>query len=208
MIRGDLSNRLIHLTKGRTPEEASAAFSSILRDGRLRGGEGHIRGRHKCVCFSEAPLGTLTQILADPTVHGMRYAPLGVMVSKAWLFSRGRRPVIYQSEDEYETLPDSLRYRHVRYEPDRAIDHTWEREWRVLADELALDPDEATLVVPTRAWEDRFLQDYVISHRNAVLLLDVVDSVSRMDKFPWHFVVLEDLGVTMDWPPPTEDVGL
>jgi hypothetical protein len=201
MIRGDLSNRLIHLTKGATEEESSRNFASIVREGKLRGGTGHIRGGYNCVCFSEAPLATLSQILAKPSVHGMRYAPLGVMVSKLWLFSRGGRPAVYQSEAEYETLPEDLRYRHVRYEPERDIDHTWEREWRVRTDELVLDPAEATLVVPTRAWEEKFLNDHAGNLRVAVLMFDT-DMAYGIDKFKWHFVVLEDLGVEIDWPSP------
>lgn len=42
-----------------------------------------------------------------------------------------------------------MRYRHVRYEPDRGIDHTWEREWRIRTDELILDPKQTLVVIPT-----------------------------------------------------------
>src|SRR5438445_703190 len=131
MIRGDLSNCLVHLTKGATSDEAANNFRSIIQSGRLRGGNGHIRGGYNCVCFSEAPISVLAQILARNSVDGMRYAPLGVMVKKTWLFLAGGRPVIYQPEAEFELLDEQQRYRHVRYEPDRDIDHTWEREWRV-----------------------------------------------------------------------------
>lgn len=191
MICGDLSNRLIHLTRGMTPQEAANTFLSIFREGRLRGSNGFIRGGFNCVCFSEAPLGTLTQALAAPPKNGMRYAPFGVVVSKRWLFSQGGRPVIYQAHEEYELLHDSLKFRHVRYEPHRGIDHTWEREWRIHADNMVLQPDETTFVVPTRAWERRFHEE----HADDMAKLNYAVNIPIVEPAPWHFVVLEDLGV-------------
>jgi hypothetical protein len=191
VIRGDLSNRLIHLTRGATPQEAAANFVSILREGKLRGSNGLIRGGFNCVCFSEAPLGVLTQALASPPADGIRYAPFGVIVSKTWLFQNGGRPVVYQAHDEYDVLPDALKFRHVRYEPHRGIDYTWEREWRVRTDTLALEPAETTFVVPTRGWEHRFHQEHLDEVASTSFILEIpVD-----DPMPWHFVVLEDLGV-------------
>ena len=58
-------------------------------------------------CFSEAPLSKLAQILANPSAHGMRYKPFGVMVSKSWLFERAGRPVIYQPESEFDLLHET-----------------------------------------------------------------------------------------------------
>jgi len=62
MIRGDLSNRLIHLTRGNTEAEATETFVRIFREGRLRSGNGFIRGGYRCICFSEAPVAVLTQV--------------------------------------------------------------------------------------------------------------------------------------------------
>jgi len=47
--------------------------------------------------------------------------------------------VIYQTDNDFNILPEELRWRHVRYEPagDQAIDFTWEREWRMHCDEWA-----------------------------------------------------------------------
>ncbi|HQT25640.1 MAG TPA: hypothetical protein PLK99_03475 [Burkholderiales bacterium] len=198
MIRGDLSNRLIHLTKGNTLEEASTNFLEIVRQGKLIGGTGHIRGGYTCVCFSEAPITVLSQVLSNPTVHDMRYAPLGIMVQKQWLFERGGRPVIYQSDAEFELLPEELKYRHVRYEPQRNIDHTWEREWRIKAPELVLDPTTVTFVVPTREWEERFKQQHADDQQGMALALGD-DAWLAVEKFRWHFIVLEDLGVEFQW---------
>jgi hypothetical protein len=114
-----------------------------------------------------------------------------VIVSKVWLFNQGGRPVIYQANDEYDQLPDSLKYRHVRYEPHRGIDHTWEREWRIQTDRLPLCPDETTFVVPTRRWESEFQQRHIAGVAAASSIIEV-PIPTRM---PWHFVVLEDLGI-------------
>jgi hypothetical protein len=153
------------------------------------------------VCFSEAPIGKLAHLLADPSVERMRYKLFGVMVDKTWLFAQGGRPVIYQPEAEFEVLPESHRYRHVRYEPPR-VAFTWEREWRVRVDELPLDPAAVTLVVPTRAWERWFQRRHEgASGRRAFLL----GGLGGGAPFPWHFTVLEDVGADIpDVPPPPE----
>ena len=164
MIRDDLSDRLIHLTKGKT-EDAASTLLKIITEGKLLGGSGMIKGEFCCVCFSEAPISKLAYLLAKPSRHGMRYRPFGVMVEKSWLFQRRGRPVIYQPAEEYDLLPDGLKFRHVTYEPNREkpIDFSWEREWRIRTNELRLDPDRTTVVVPNRAWED-----YIIAHYSKV----------------------------------------
>lgn len=125
ILRDDLSARLVHLTRG-TTLEAATAFMAIVQERRLLGGDTDIRGGHRCVCFSEAPIGKLAHLLADPSVESMRYKPFGVMVDKVWLFAQGSRPVIYQPEAEYALLHESQQWRHVRYEPpDPKKDHTW-----------------------------------------------------------------------------------
>jgi len=78
-VRGDLSTKLIHLIRGNTSVEVKERFVSILESRELRGGTGFIKGGYKCVCFSEAPIGVLSQMLGN---EDMRYAPLGVVVRK------------------------------------------------------------------------------------------------------------------------------
>jgi len=194
MLRGDLSNCLVHLTRGENDATAAGAFLSIIRSKELRGSSRDIRGGYNCVCFSEAPISVLAQVLALPAAHGIRYAPFGVMVRKDWLFAQGGRPVIYQPESEYELLHEEQRFRHVRYDPTGAKDYSWEREWRVRADSLPLDPREVTFVVPTRKWEERFLEEYAGTLRGQVMFFGE-DAAFGMPRSPWHFVVLEDLGM-------------
>lgn len=192
MIRGDLSNRLVHLTRATSDSDAGEKFRSIISNGYLKGSDRDIRGGFKCVCFSEAPLSVLTHslgLLADE--KGMRYSAFGVLVSKKWLFDQGGRPVIYQTNDEYDMLHEQQKYRHVRYEPDREIDYTWEREWRIHTEKLELVSTETTFIVPTRDWEQHFIE----RHIQDVALQSFVVGVPVSPKMEWHFIVLEDLGV-------------
>jgi hypothetical protein len=146
MSRIDISNYLVHFTKG---SNAMSNFRSIVTEGQLRGGTGFIKGGQRCVCFTEAPLHALQDILDKPSDLAFRYAPFGVIVTKRWLFAQGGRPVIYQADAEFAVLPAQLQWRHVMYEPaaQRPIDFTWEREWRIPTQSLRISPENAWLVV-------------------------------------------------------------
>lgn len=194
MIRDDLSANLIHLTRGDSGQAAADAFLEILKSRQLLGSVRDIRGGYRCICFSEAPLAKLATVLASTAQSEMRYKPFGVMVAKRWLFDKGARPVIYQPDAEYELLSEQQRYRHVRYEPGR-VDYTWEREWRIRADAIALDPDQVTFVVPTRAWERWMLKKYAKSQRAMNITLQ---GLAPTEPFAWHFAVLEDMGVAIE----------
>lgn len=206
MIRDDMSNRLVHLTRGKVREEhadrqrtATSRFLSIVRERRLRGGTGYIKGGYRCVCFTEAPISKLANALTEAAGHPAPYAPLGVMISKTNCFRSGGRPVIYQPDSEFELLGEAQRFRHKRYEPPQ-IDFTWEREWRVHGD-YVLDPDRVTLVVPSRAWCDRFDAWYALERERPTPRSGEPPSLRpapasfEAERCPWHFVVLEDLGI-------------
>ena len=198
MIRDDLSDQLVHLTKGETEQEAAARFLSIVGDKALLGGSGLIRGGYRCVCLSEAPISKLGAILAQPSIHGMPYAPLGVMLSKTSVFAAGGRPVIYEPESEFQMLPESHRYRHKDYTPGKQPDFSWEREWRILTDRFPLDPATVTLVVPNRLWSDYFFQQHAGKLSGSGMLFGE-DAWMYIDKYEWHFLVLEDLGIAVSF---------
>lgn len=191
MVRGDLSDRVIHLTRRIADEDPRDNFVAIIEQRKLLAGNRCIRGGYNCICFSEAPLAVLANMLAG---QSSRYAPFGFMVDKSWLFSIGGRPVIYQPDVEFEMLPEELRYRHVRYEPDNGVDFTWEREWRLRADHLELDPAKVTIVVPNREVVDYYQNKHWRAQQGAALLMGS-DGGLFVEPFKWHFVVLEDLGV-------------
>lgn len=197
MIRDDLSSKLVHLVRGDTMEEAFKKFQSILNDGRLKGGTGYIKGKYTCVCFTETPISKLGYVLANPDVAKMRYRPIGIMVDKKYVFQSGGRPVIYQPDSDFEKLPEELRYRHVRFELDRPgipVDLTWEREWRLHANELVLPPEATTVILPGRDWRDVLIEDHTKTIQNQVQVSGS-DAAPAVTPYPWHIIVLEDLGI-------------
>jgi hypothetical protein len=197
MIRDDLSTKLVHLIRGETLDEAWGKLAKILTEGQLRGGTGYIRGEYHCVCFTETPISKLGYVLASPDVTTMRYKPLGIMVDKKWLFEQGGRPVIYQPNTDYEKLPEELRYRHVRLELDSQatqVDLTWEREWRVKIETLPLPVDKTTVIVPTRRWRDSLAEIHSDDVRSQVQQIGM-DAAPSIMPYPWHIIVLEDLGI-------------
>ncbi len=140
-------------TRTITPASASAVLEKILREGRLLGGSAWTDG-DPCICFTEAPIqefNSLFQLvsIASSDTERPRYEPYGVAVSKRWLFSRGGRPVIYDDPGAIENHTKEQRYRIVPYDPCTGLDYTWEREWRLPAESLELDPRETLVAVPT-----------------------------------------------------------
>jgi hypothetical protein len=191
MARADMSDHLVHFMSGPTWEGAFGTLCRIIEERRLLGSGRINRDRYRCVCFSEAPLPLVPGGLVNSDAYS-RYTPFGVMVDKRWLFARGGRPVIYQPEQEYGQLPEALRWRHMRYEPDadEPVDFTWEREWRLHADELPLDPSCAVLVLPNEAWETRLRsafneqQDWQVAEYALVLHQDIAEAYR--EEFPWR----------------------
>ena len=195
MQRDDLSNKLIHFTKG-TDQEAADIFLKIINESRLLGGKGFIRGGYPCVCLTESPVAKIAYIFANKHLLKVDYAPFGVMVDKTWLWNKGGRPVIYQSEEEYELLHTSQKYRHKRYEPDNGIDFTWEREWRIRTTEIPLEPKETTLIVPNRTWVDWLIKGHTNSVQWRVMAAGSAGHF-YVESYPWHFIALSDLGISL-----------
>lgn len=169
-----------------------------MSEKRLLGGSGGIKGKHRCVCFSEAPISKLAFILAMGSASGMRYKPFGVMVKKTWLFANGGHPVIYQPEADYDLLHEKQKFLHATYEPigDKTIDYSWEREWRIQIDELSLDPEYATIIVPNRKWEKYIMERYSVKHMGfETWISDTIPLIELQQRPVWHLIALEDLGV-------------
>jgi hypothetical protein len=174
VARRDLGGLAIHWTKAigggnsfskrpRPKKEADAVLEQIMAAASLQGGNGYIKGDHTCVCFTETPLVEMVSVFASIALagqaDGLQYEPYGIGVPKEWLFRQGGRPVIYQSDAEYDQLPKDVRWRHCRFEPPD-IDFTWEREWRVLTKRLVLDPAQTWVFVPNQATADRFTRKH------------------------------------------------
>jgi hypothetical protein len=159
-MRADLAKHLIHFTKGIDSEDAYQKLKLILRQRCLLGSTRLVRGAIPCICFSEAPLTSLEHGLINDAGF-TRYAPFGLLFSKSFVFARGGRPVIYQPQAEFGLLPETLRWRHVRFEPtnDSPIDFTWEREWRVPSQDLRFQFSDVEIVLPDETFRDRFISE-------------------------------------------------
>lgn len=102
-------------------------LKKIFESKKLIAGNGKIKGGHKCICFAESPISHIAEVIARGQKKKMKYGPYGIMFDKSKIFELGGRPVIYQSKEEYDCLPESIKYRHVTYNPGE-IDFCWERE--------------------------------------------------------------------------------
>jgi hypothetical protein len=195
MDRDDLSTKLIHLTSDKPTQSGEESFFSIIESGKLVGSSKAIRGGAKCICFSEAPISKLGFLLSRKKEAQSKYSPFGIMIDKGYMFDLGARPVIYQPESEFVQLTRDNQFRHVRFEPNKGIDWTWEREWRYKADELPLDPSVVTLIVPRRDIIEQIKESYNSSNQFYTLLRET--GRLGITSPPWHFLVLEDLGIKM-----------
>lgn len=189
--RRDITDKLIHFTKGKNYEEAFQQLCNILKQRRILGTNSMIKGGYKCVCFTEAPLTSLEGGLVNPDAY-FRYSPFGIIFSKSQIFKLGGRPVIYQPIAEFEGLPEDYRWKHVTYEPnrDKPIDFTWEREWRIQCPALHFNPSCAVIVVLDKDWEKRMIsehkteQDFKLFQYREVL--DDEELELYRERFPWR----------------------
>ena len=195
MIRTDLSTKLIHLTRTVDGMSADKRFAKILSDKALLGSDKDVRGGFTVVAFTEAPISMLANVLANVEKQNMRYAPLGFMLDKQWLYERGGRPVIYESNTEFADLPDSKKHLHVRYEPNRDSDYSWEREWRIKTDRLVIDPTVTTVIVPNRNWVKKY---HEVLTTNAQQFAHHILGHFLISPPEWHFIALEDLGIPFE----------
>ncbi|MFG5120866.1 hypothetical protein [Methylorubrum sp. POS3] len=197
-----MSDSLVHLTKvdwhkwnasvpsGKCDMENEAFFTllKILKEKKLRSHDGMIKGRYKCVCFSETPIMTLQQLF-DNNHDNFRYRPFGIIFKKKYIFDKGGRPVIYQPADDFEKLHEDHQHLHVTYDLKNSpsIDFTWEREWRFRSDTgIELTKECAEILVPNngiRKLIGRYLRE----------------STKAADD-PWNYVVLDQYGVKVSVP--------
>lgn len=199
MSRSDISPYLIHFTKpvGET-EEAFLNLQKIIRDSTLIGSSTFIKGGVSCVCFTEAPAQSMYGRFGNQ-FGTTSYSPFGIRVTKRWLMDRGGRPVIYQPDSAYSMLPESLKWRHVRYEIgdslSKQIDFTWEREWRVQCDSLPFNPSFAQIVVPSSCWKHRLLCEHAGVEESLVTdyaqIVGCVQAEGYRSSFPWEIVTLD-----------------
>jgi hypothetical protein len=200
MTRPDVSDKLVHFTSGVSEEAAFGNLCSIIEDGAIRSSAGKIKGGYRCVCFTEAPLATLRRGLVNLSGFS-KYQPFGVIYDKAHVYVQGGRPAIYQSDEEFFSLSETHRWRHMRYEPivippaEHPTDFTWEREWRIQCESFEAPPHLAALVLPTHAWANRLLeahneqQDHHVYEYSQIMDMHLAEQYREL--FPWRLCVLE-----------------
>jgi hypothetical protein len=134
--RGDITNSLVHLTKGIDGSSSLDVLCQILNAETIIGSGkgGFIKGPNSATCFTETPLSALKHFASEEDKpKDARYRYYGVAVSKEAAFTHGARPVIYLPDNEASWIPEEEKWRHVRYEYG-SVDWTHEREWRVQGD--------------------------------------------------------------------------
>ena len=142
--RSDMSVRVAHLTRGNTDDESFETLWKILSERKLIANSGFVKGNNKVCCFQDIPVTAIAENLEyeksirknnEPT----RYAPFGIRINKAVLFTKGGRPVIYCSNNEVnEVVKETNIWRVVemQYGSGNIIDWSHEREWRIKGDML------------------------------------------------------------------------
>jgi hypothetical protein len=144
--RADLSDYLFHFTKGKNgPNTLQKILESkaILDIGK----RGHI-------CFTDSPilqLEDMFQIFDRKYPKNPYYTRYGIGVKKDVLFKLGARQVTYVPDDEYNQLPENLKWRHQIHEP-LISDFSWLREWRLPVDTFVLDPENCFFITKF-SWE-------------------------------------------------------
>lgn len=168
--RIDLSNYLIHFTKGKDENDEAGAYEnlkSILKQQILLANNGDIRGGYNCVCFTEAPIDCLKLSSGIVCYDGkQRYSNFGIMLPKVDIYNLGGRPAIYTDAKDFDLLPDNMKYRFVRFEPLKDIgitnskcDFTWEREWRVNSSIRLNSLSSYEIIVPSLSIGEKLIQE-------------------------------------------------
>lgn len=205
----DLSDFLVHFTKG-GDEEGYETIMSILWQRRLLRGPApfgaardipEVAELQRAVCFSEVPLGFLDRV-AD-----RRKSKFGIAFRKRFLLDRGGAPLWYLEHDTPQQVAFARMIREGRRRgPDLAdplwaltpfvdfpsgpsspytYDFRWEREWRIAKDVEFNEDDVAFLLIP----EDRhdvarsFFEEHIEDNTGPGYLCPYVDpswSVERV----------------------------
>jgi hypothetical protein len=138
--RPDISDFLFHFTKN---SNGLTTLEKIIEDRKLL----DFSGKHR-ICFSEAPLLLLDGMfkIFDAYPDPM-YSRYGIAINKQYMYKMGARPVFYSTAEDYDKLPDELKW--IFEELTEESDFSWLREWRLPNNSFDLDPDHCFIVTNT-----------------------------------------------------------
>lgn len=196
MYRNDLSNYLIHFTKGKSEDEAFGNLCNIISTKKLLGSSTKIADNSNCVCFTETPFNVLRNSGFVNKSNYTKYYPLGIIIDKKWAFNLGARPVIYQKKEEINLLHKSIQWRHVTYNlnDEHEVDFTWEREWRISTNELNLTPLTSQIFVLNKINYEKLVYVYnevqEIKTQHSIAVINNINSSINNELFNWSFYFL------------------
>ena len=85
--RFDISDKVIHFTKGESQDGAFDRLRAIIGERRLIGSSPMVRGGYRCVSFTEAPIGAFVDDFVRQFPFN-RYSQFGLMFPKSWVYDR------------------------------------------------------------------------------------------------------------------------
>lgn len=169
--RTDMTTMITHLTKKTNDHSAIEILMNILHERTIKGSDpgssSYIVGKNKAVCFQESPLLSIAEnILYEQRYEELlrlqnintnnlkvRYQGVGIAFNKMLVYSKGGRPVFYESTDIAKTiLPPDEYWRIVNFnlnDSNNIIDWTHEREWRVKGD-FEFELEQVTLIISNK----------------------------------------------------------
>ncbi len=136
---------------------ALGVLLSILKQRRIRATAQTIRGPVPVVCFTAMPLQQITEQRTFRTHRGRwDFEHYGLCIRREALCRFGAQPVIYGTDEEFESLSDADRpWFQLRASSSSSseIDWTIEQEWRMPGDvDLTLfSPDDVVVFVRSRS---------------------------------------------------------
>lgn len=168
--RTDLSEMLIHFTKGKSDKVAFDILYSILIDKCIIASEIN-NSKKSIVCFTETPLNIIVEHgFVNYTDYNV-YRKFGIMFYKKDIYKiTNGRPALYLEKDCIEKLPDDLEWRSTLFEPKfeydefpkkGSTDFSWEREWRVKDDVFLDDFDGDYFVLVPNEFYKKELEDKI-----------------------------------------------
>lgn len=161
--RPDLSNRLIHFTKGKTDEDAFNNLCSIIIEKMIQSTKS-ITMKDYVVCLTETPLNIIIEHGFVNYTDYTNYKKFGIMFMKRDIYKYFEgRPALYMEESCHHKLADDIKWRYTKFEPTfdynqnpkkGVVDFSWEREWRVKGDlYLSECNDEYIVLVPNEDYK-------------------------------------------------------